>query len=377
MQVVADLDRLYPRPANALLPTRQAIAAHLFFTCYMGTVNSSADTRARARAVAADIGCTHSEGDIDAVVESSVSWVTTLTGTRPTFESGARTENLALQNVQARVRMVQSYLAAQLLLAARGRSGALLVLGSANVDEGLRGFLTKYDCSAADINPIGGISKLDLRAFLYWGAGASALNYPALATVAAAAASPELVPASATAGGAQVSEEDMGFSFEELGAMGRLRKLQACGPVGMYVQLRRVWSSSKSAKAVAEKVRFHINQYIRSIGTLLSSICRFLDLRSQIKSGFSLLFCFVVIFSCTYVGQVVLPLLRHQPAQDDHYHALVPRGELQSRRQPVRLATVPLLRCLAPAVRHDRQAGGRGGGYCESAVQAVNRLTES
>ena len=41
----------------------------------------------------------------------------------------------------------------------RGRSGFMLVLGSANVDECLRGYLTKYDCSAADINPIGGISK--------------------------------------------------------------------------------------------------------------------------------------------------------------------------------------------------------------------------
>ena len=35
------------------------------------------------------------------------------------------------------------------------RSGFLLVLGSANVDEGLRGYLTKYDCSSADVNPIG------------------------------------------------------------------------------------------------------------------------------------------------------------------------------------------------------------------------------
>lgn len=29
----------------------------------------------------------------------------------------------------------------------------------------LRGYLTKYDCSSADINPIGGISKTDLRSF--------------------------------------------------------------------------------------------------------------------------------------------------------------------------------------------------------------------
>merc|ERR1719218_578692 len=49
-------------------------------------------------------------------------------------------------------------------------TGALLVLGSANVDEALRGYYTKYDCSAADINPIGGINKRDLKAFLKWAA---------------------------------------------------------------------------------------------------------------------------------------------------------------------------------------------------------------
>ena len=46
-----------------------------------------------------------------------------------------------------------------------GNTGSLLVLGSANVDESLRGYMTKYDCSSADINPIGGISKKDLRSF--------------------------------------------------------------------------------------------------------------------------------------------------------------------------------------------------------------------
>lgn len=30
----------------------------------------------------------------------------------------------------------------------------------------LLGYLTKYDCSSADINPIGGVSKTDLRAFV-------------------------------------------------------------------------------------------------------------------------------------------------------------------------------------------------------------------
>ena len=40
------------------------------------------------------------------------------------------------------------------------------MLGTSNIAEGLRGYMTKYDCSAADINPIGGINKSDLKAFL-------------------------------------------------------------------------------------------------------------------------------------------------------------------------------------------------------------------
>lgn len=58
---------------------------------------------------------------------------------------GTNTENLALQNIQARSRMVLSYFLSQLLLWTRGKPGSLLVLASANVDESLRGYLTKYD----------------------------------------------------------------------------------------------------------------------------------------------------------------------------------------------------------------------------------------
>ena len=60
--------------------------------------------------------------------------------------------------------MVMAYFMAQLMPWATDgdetvAGGQLLVLGSANVDEALRGYYTKYDCSAADINPIGGINK--------------------------------------------------------------------------------------------------------------------------------------------------------------------------------------------------------------------------
>jgi NAD+ synthase (glutamine-hydrolysing) len=59
------------------------------------------------------------------------------TGKAPKFKAygGSSRENLALQNIQARSRMLMAYFLAQLMPWTLGTSGGLLVLGSANVDE--------------------------------------------------------------------------------------------------------------------------------------------------------------------------------------------------------------------------------------------------
>lgn len=76
-----------------------------------------------------------------------------------------------------------------------GNAGFLLVLGTSNIAEGLRGYLTKYDCSAADLNPVGGINKTDLKDFLKYFAHKN--NLPVLAEVASAKPSAELRPGEA------------------------------------------------------------------------------------------------------------------------------------------------------------------------------------
>jgi NH3-dependent NAD+ synthetase len=121
--------------------------------------------------------------------------------------------------------MVMAYFMAQLMPWATDgdattAGGSLLVLGSANVDEALRGYYTKYDCSAADINPIGGINKRDLKTFLEW--AGEAHHFPVLRRVAGAQPSAELTGAE----GAQMDEEDMGMSYAELGDLGHCRKVR-------------------------------------------------------------------------------------------------------------------------------------------------------
>lgn len=145
------------------------ICAKLFVTCYMGTTNSSEATKKRARDLASQIGSNHLSIVIDTAVSAVVGIWTSTMRLVPKFKvnGGTINENMALQNIQARLRMVIAYFFAQLTLWAVGRPGSLLVLGSANVDECLRGYFTKYDCSSADLNPIGSISKTDLRLLVF------------------------------------------------------------------------------------------------------------------------------------------------------------------------------------------------------------------
>jgi len=228
------------------------LANRILHTCYMASENSSKDTKDRAQAISEQIGNFHLNANIDGIVNAFLSLFVRLTGKQPQFKvnGGSLSENLALQNIQARTRMVLAYLLAQLLPWVRGYKGGLLVLGSANVDESLRGYVTKYDCSSADINPIGGISKRDLRQFLRW--AANHLGYPALIDVVNAPPTAELEPI--TENYNQKDEIDMGMTYDELGKFGILRKVHRCGPVRMFEKLVYEWDHLSPA-IVAEKVK--------------------------------------------------------------------------------------------------------------------------
>ncbi|XP_047152600.1 glutamine-dependent NAD(+) synthetase [Vigna umbellata] len=225
----------------------------------MGSENSSEMTKSRAKVLADEIGSWHLDVSIDVVVSAFLSLFQTLTGKRPQYkvDGGSNIENLSLQNIQARIRMVLAFMLASLLPWVHGKPGFYLVLGSSNVDEGLRGYLTKYDCSSADINPIGSISKQDLRAFLRW--AAIHLGYPSLKDIEAAPPTAELEPQRSDY--SQLDEVDMGMTYEELSVYGRLRKIFRCGPVSMFQNLCYRWGAKLTPSQVAEKVKYFFKYY--------------------------------------------------------------------------------------------------------------------
>jgi len=156
---------------------------------------------------------------------------------------------LALENVQARSRMVFAYMCAQLVPWSVGKDGFLLVLGTANVDEAIRGYFTKYDCSSADLNPIGGISKTDLQNFIIH--AGKKFGFPEVEEIVKAPPTAELKPLESN----QTDEEDMGMTYEELSFYGKLRKPGACGPFSMFTRLLSLWNGLHTPEEIAKKVK--------------------------------------------------------------------------------------------------------------------------
>lgn len=227
----------------------------------MGTTNSSKETNRRAQDLSRSINAYHISLNFDLVITAMSTLFTSVTSFRPRFSvhGGTRAENLALQNLQARLRMVIAYLFAQLLPTVRQRpgGGSLLVLGSANVDESLRGYLTKYDCSSADINPIGGISKTDLKSFIGW--ARTNFELPVLESFLDATPTAELEPFSDDY--VQSDEADISMTYAELSVYGRLRKVMKCGPYSMYQKLLHEWGDRLSPREIYEKTRAFFYYY--------------------------------------------------------------------------------------------------------------------
>lgn len=257
--VLDDATRLCNGEDVTSMPAEQ-FCNKIFFTAFMGMKDrSSVETRTRAEALAKAIGSYHIDTNIDQMDSALRTLVSSILQKEPQFKvhGGSQTENLALQNYQSRSRMVLTYGLGQLLLWSLGRPGGLLVLGSANVDECLRGYLTKYDCSSADINPIGGISKTDLKRFIAWAQTSFAL--PILGEFLDAIPTAELEPITATY--VQSDEADMGFTYDELSILGRLRKTYKLGTVGLFERLVVDWSDRLAPRDVYKKVRDFMYYY--------------------------------------------------------------------------------------------------------------------
>lgn len=132
------------------------------------------------------------------------------------------------------------------------------MLGASNVDESLVGYVTKYDCSSADLNPIGAISKHDLRKFLQY--VNSTHKFVHLQGIIDSIPTAELRPLK-NGQIVQTDEEDIGLTYNELSEFGKLRKPENLGPVGIFKNLLNFWNEKYNNEQIAQKVEIFFRRY--------------------------------------------------------------------------------------------------------------------
>ncbi len=136
--------------------TAEEMVGKLLTTMYQGTQNSSDDTFNSAKELAESIGATFLNIDINGLVETYRGLIEGQLGRKLSWE----TDDIALQNIQARVRAPSIWMIANI-------NNALL-LSTSNRSEASVGYATMDGDTAGSISPITGIDKHFLRGWLRW-----------------------------------------------------------------------------------------------------------------------------------------------------------------------------------------------------------------
>lgn len=203
--------------------SEREVVGRLLTTVYQSTVNSGSVTRNAARAVAEGIGARHHEVDVDALVKGYVALAEGALG-RPL---AWQTDDIALQNVQARVRSPSAWMLANV-------EGKLL-LATSNRSEAAVGYATMDGDTSGGLSPIAGIDKNYLRSWLRWleKDAATSLCVPALSAVNVQAPTAELRPADKK----QTDEDDL-MPYDILDRIERLMVRDRHAPLEIFEILR-------------------------------------------------------------------------------------------------------------------------------------------
>lgn len=152
----SNIDRANDGNASGVDEQLDALSRLLILCVYQATENSSDVTYNAAKAVAKAVGAAFMRFDIDPLVSAYVSMVGDAIGRPLRWD----TDDIALQNIQARARGPGVWMLANLR-----RS---LLLATSNRSEAAVGYATMDGDTCGGISPIAGIDKAFLRAWLSW-----------------------------------------------------------------------------------------------------------------------------------------------------------------------------------------------------------------
>jgi NAD+ synthase (glutamine-hydrolysing) len=207
---------------------------------YQATRNSSQATHTAAQKLAQEIGATFYDLDIDPLVEGYTKLVSKKLGMALSW----KTNDLALQNIQARVRSPSVWLIANLRRA--------LLLATSNRSEASVGYTTMDGDSSGGLAPLGGIDKAYLREWLVWLEREGPLGlkpFPILRLVNVQAPTAELRPLSAR----QTDEGDL-MPYEVLDSIERRAVRDKQMPLSVFEILCEEYTGRYSKEQLAHWV---------------------------------------------------------------------------------------------------------------------------
>jgi NAD+ synthase (glutamine-hydrolysing) len=152
----AFLKKLSYVPGLAQAADNKALVRRLLACVYQATRNSGEVTRNAARTVAKALGAEFLEFNVDELVQGYSSVVSKAIGR----ELDWKTDDLALQNIQARARAPSVWMLANI------RNS--LLLATSNRSEAAVGYATMDGDTSGGLSPIAGIDKAFIRRWLRW-----------------------------------------------------------------------------------------------------------------------------------------------------------------------------------------------------------------
>ena len=219
----------------------------ILYTAYQKSENSSKETQKSAKLLSKFIGSKHYEWEINEEVESIIKKISSSTKKKYSWDNN----NIALQNIQARVRSPFIWFIAN--------TNNLLLLSTSNRSESSVGYSTMDGDSSGSISPIAGIDKIFIKKLLNY--LIKKYNYYPLKNVLNLKPSAELKPLHEN----QIDENDL-MPYEILNQIEKLAIKERISPAEIFLYLQKEMKIEKKlSKTYVKKFykKFSMNQWKR------------------------------------------------------------------------------------------------------------------
>lgn len=224
-------ERFLKKLAYAKLDTTQTVVSQLLTCVYQATANSGNETLTSARELALGLGAEFHNWEVEHIHQAYIE-LAAQAANRPL---DWKTDDIALQNIQARLRAPGIWMVTNMKNA--------LLLTTSNRSEAAVGYATMDGDTAGGLAPLAGIDKASLRKWLVW--AETNVNVPSLSFVNNLQPTAELRPSEFK----QTDEDDL-MPYPILDAIQKAAILNYLSPVECYISLKGICPNESLKKYI-------------------------------------------------------------------------------------------------------------------------------